>query len=146
MRLNTLEKHMKNILISLIAIIGINSAANASTVALKKGDTSLSKITRGEVLSVETFHPDCPINALCSPATKVKVKITLHGCADSIGPVSYTTRFNEYSQKTELLVSAINIHNELSTRILCFAAPTVTKEFFLRPFLSEDEISLEFLR
>ena len=137
---------MKNIIISLIVLIGINSAANAASTKLEKGDMSLSQVTLGEITSVDFFYPECPINALCSPVTKVKVKLTLNGCADRIGPVTYTTRFNEVSQKTELLVSAINIHNELSTRILCFAAPTVTKEILLRPFLEKEDISLTLLR
>ena len=141
---------MKAIIITIgwILTVGVaNAGTNLERVKLMKEDRAISFISRGHVVEVEEFSPECPKNALCSFSlvTKVKVLVELNGCLDRLGPVAFRTKYNDNTGKLDIYISAINIHNDESKSVMCFVIPTKTFEVISgQPFVKED-INLIFL-
>ncbi|MBT3586515.1 MAG: hypothetical protein HN509_16525 [Halobacteriovoraceae bacterium] len=134
------------LILMLLLLSAVSNAQATSTTKLQNTDDALSTIINGEVLSAANFYPPCPPNALCSPATLVKIQLPLSGCADRLGPVSHKVSFNEESGKYTILISAINIHNELSKRIMCLRQATAEYKVLMRPFLEMEEIEIKFMK
>lgn len=80
-----------------------------------------------EVVKVESL---CPEGMVCvTDGTVVTLRLTLNGCLDTLGPVSYLS--NEDNSNLNLFVSAVNIIDEDSARVMCIRMPTVTKKISL---------------
>lgn len=134
-------------LITILALLITSSSAiyAANEVKLVSGDLSISTIERGEILSKDMFFPNCPLSALCQPATQIKVQVFLNGCLDRLGPVSHSTKFNEATGSYELTISAINIATYASTTARCFAPPSETVTINVAPDLLYSDIELKMM-
>lgn len=111
-------------LLPLLFLLSTFSAFASSSVNIKPGDTRLSLLSSGKIIAVDMDFGDCPAHALCQPRAAVKVRLTLAGCVDSLGPVTanfhYLSGLNEY----ELEMTAVNIHTARSEVVRCVRANT----------------------
>lgn len=73
--------------------------------------------------SIAAVAPLCPDGVTCFVnGTIIDLRFVLQGCMDQLGPVTY--RAEEVGGKLKVYVSAINVHSEESTHVMCFAAAT----------------------
>ena len=106
------------LLISLIA----SQSIYAARVPIQKGDLNLSQ-AEGQIISVKEICPTVPGRATCMAiGSVVEVEIALQGCMDRLG--GYFTHFEVVDGKGKLFLSAVNISNEVSRRVMCVKAPT----------------------
>ncbi|WP_408095883.1 hypothetical protein ACJVC5_12640 [Peredibacter sp. HCB2-198] len=112
---------MKTLLLILSLLIS-QSILAASKVPIKKGDLSISQ-AKGEILSVKEICPRIPGRVTCMAiGSVVEVEVALQGCMDRLG--GYFTHFEVVDGKGKLYLSAVNISNEVSRRVMCVKAPT----------------------
>lgn len=138
---------MKNLLITLTILFASQSVFAASTVKLTNDDVAISNIQNAKVLSAKMFmNPNCPINALCMPATQVRIEFALNGCVDKLGPVSTKVSYNEVSGKYDIFVASTNISNKRSMVVRCIKAPTAIFKMNMRPFLETEDLNLILLK
>lgn len=119
---------MKTALLTLLLTITstLASGDRPGTIYLVENDIAIETIKHGEIIHQEMM---CEDNTCFVNGTRVRLKLTLGGCLDRLGPVSYTA-----SQKggiIELNVSAYNIANSDSFAAFCFAMPEEVVEIDL---------------
>lgn len=74
---------------------------------LPEGAVALSTVSRGRIVSVERDRS----------STRVQLELVVTGCANDLGPITYTAR--RAGRRATLVVTAIDIVNEASARIRC---------------------------
>jgi hypothetical protein len=121
-----MEKKMKTIITMAILL---SSTISMAAAALSKDDVAIYP-AKVSLSSVQITTPSCPPNALCEPMSVANVVITLSGCADKVGTVSYNVRRNDEG-KLDLNISAIAIRSKKSASIKCFAAPMESRQIIL---------------
>ena len=139
------ERNMKTLILTILLSLSSQTFA-ATNVKLQKGDRALSNITSGKVVrAVMKMNPNCPINALCAPATEVTIEVPLNGCVDRLGPVASKVQYNEVSGKYDITLSAVNIATKTSMVARCIKMPTAFIKVMARPFLDKEDFNLELL-
>ncbi|WPU66903.1 hypothetical protein [Peredibacter starrii] len=112
---------MKTMLLILSFIISQSIYARG-IVPIKKGDLNLSQ-AKGEIISVKEICPRIPGRATCMAiGSVVEIEIALQGCLDRLG--GYFTHFEVVDGKGKIFLSAVNISNEVSRRVMCVKAPS----------------------
>ncbi|MBL6990495.1 MAG: hypothetical protein ISR65_11985 [Bacteriovoracaceae bacterium] len=143
---------MKKLIISVITLIALISAAQAAlqtpakTIELTPGDQAISFISEGEIIGVDSYYPPCPPQALCQPASLIRVVVTLNSCVNKLGPVTHTTFWDERLQKYRLIVSASEVYNKMAASVRCFAPQKETLNFLASPFIMQNDIELTMMR
>ena len=132
---------MKTIVL-LVCMLTASFAIARDYVELGKNHVGLSLITKGEVLSVDTYFGNCPSGAQCMPAALIKVRLTLHGCMDQLGPVSASVRSLRGTNEYMLDMTAVNIHNKKSMVVRCVRAKTKVVTVHARPSVTMNNLSL----
>ena len=140
---------MKNLITVLVfSLLTANLFASESNfVELNKGDVALSKVTRGNIISVDTDFGDCPPPAMCLPRTVATVEFVSGGCFDRVVAISSASRYNSRSKKYELIVSGINVHNKMSMVSICTKMSSkIVKLHVGAGFLDESDVELIILK
>lgn len=117
---------MKNVIILSLFFASMQVAQAAQHMKLPKGSRALSLITHGEIVDAGGVMPEPrrPGGPILEPMAYIDVRLSLDGCADSLGPVTFEKHYNEIDRIYDVYVTAYNIHNENSARIKCLVQPT----------------------
>jgi hypothetical protein len=128
-----------------LSVLVLSTVASASTYKqLPKNSIGLSLLTQGDV-AVETPMPHCPPTAMCEVTAILKIKFTLTGCMDKLGPVTIKEVGYTTDGKKKLVVTAYNVHNEASKVTKCFRAPIgVATQVLGFGFMTADDVVVEF--
>ncbi len=114
---------MKNILLaSILSVFSISAFAAGTVTPLSTSDEGLSFI-EGRVISARPLCPRDQNVACFVDGTVVEVLFGLNGCVDRLGPVTWKATETE-DGKIELVIAAVNIHNEASNHVRCFVQAT----------------------
>jgi hypothetical protein len=119
---------MKTALLTLLLTMTSTFAAGdrPGVIRLIENDIAIEPITQAEVVHQEMM---CEDNTCFVNGTRVHIKLTLGGCLDRLGPVSYTA--SQKGGHIKLNVSAYNIANSDSFAAFCFAMPEEVVEIDL---------------
>jgi len=118
---------MKNLIVVLITLVGLNSQANEYKV--QSGDLALSPIS-GQISSVDHLACIALAGRNCPATTLVTVKFVLFGCVDRLGPVAYKA-VPRGNGDVDVYMSALNVHTDLSTRVNCIRATEAEQTILL---------------
>lgn len=106
----------------LLLSLMLSQSIFAAKVPIQKGDLNLSQ-AEAQIISVKEICPKVPGRATCMAiGSVVEVEIALQGCMDRLG--GYFTHFEVVDGKGKIFLSAVNISNEVSRRVMCVKAPT----------------------
>lgn len=122
---------MKNIILTLITFISLNTAMASERSFIEAGDKALGR-AHVEIVDQSPICPRTPGLISClAYGSKLQLKVTLNGCLDRLGPVFHHVEIKKH--KAIVFIAAVNIHTEDSEVTKCIAAPmefkTITVPF-----------------
>jgi len=123
-----------------------SSTIFANTVPLPPGATALSPLENVEVLEIKSEYKEiCYKTCTIQEFKKLKLRFTLYGCMDELGPVSYKVKYRPSSNDYFLYLSALNIHLRASETIRCFLPKTEITEIWVDSQVNQDNLVISFL-
>ncbi|RLA63795.1 MAG: hypothetical protein DRQ88_06930 [Epsilonproteobacteria bacterium] len=128
-----------------VLILLISTSTFAGTVPLPEDATGLSPLDHVEVLEIKSiFKEVCHKHCRLEEFKRLKLRFTLYGCLDELGPVSYKLkhRSNDYF----LYLSALNIHRRASETVRCFLPKTEISEIMVGSQVNAENLVISFLR
>ena len=128
-------------------IIIFSTSLFANTVPLPPDATGLSPLENVEVLEIKSvFKEVCRKHCRLEEFKKLKLRFTLFGCLDDLGPVSYRLKYRPSGHDYFLYLSALNIHRRASETVRCFLPKTEISEITVGSQVNEDNLVISFLR
>ena len=118
----------------------------ANTLPLPPGATALSPLEHLEVLEIKKEYKEiCYKTCIIQEFKKIKLRFTLYGCMDELGPVSYKVKYRSSSDDYFLYLSAINIHMKASETVRCFLPKTEVADIWVDSKVNQDNLVISFL-
>ena len=119
----------------------------ANTVPLPTDATGLSPLQNVDVLEIKSIYKEvCRKHCRLEEFKKLKLRFTLYGCVDDLGPVSYKLKYRPSTHDYFLYLNALNIHRRGSETIRCFLPKTALSEITVNSEVNEHNLVISFLK